>query len=727
MSDRNVIKSGYYYIKPAANHILTVGKGIIKDSYTAIFELVKNSYDADAENVLIKIICKNNRTTITVEDDGHGMDFDTVVNKWMVPSTAEKLRQKKSRYKERPLQGRKGIGRYAASILGEDLSLKTTDKETLTTTELLINWNDFLTDEKYLEDVKLLIENYEDPDSSQGTKLEITGKNTWSDKELDELVGSLKMLLSPFEAAENDFNIRLEIENDKSEKYKSYSETIKPFPILDYFHYRVSGTVKLFKKDNKKIIRADLILENKHLVNILPQTIEKEIIFRDDEKYCGQLKLDIRAYDLDELDELKIDDPVVDAEEIKNIIKKQLPGIAIIRERFRVRPYGDRKNDWLGLNYRRFNNPTLRVSNNQVAGYVFVEQEESSHLEEKATREGFKETPYYDGLRTAIRECLSVLEEFRYKFRRQHNKGTKKKKTIEEQIQEASNYTDLNEKINKLLTIANVDTSVKTEISGVIEKEAKAKESQFEDIKKIIAQYQGQVTLGRIMTVVLHEGRKPLNALKHHPKFITEWSKDFLKLIRENYTISNKTITALMDKIIDRLNDNKQQAEIFSNIFKKLEPLANNKRTSPKEFDLIKTIKDAFKLYEYELNEKAITYEIVGDLETQVMGWELDFNMAFANLIENSIFWLESEETKHIEVIIAEEDEKILIDYSDTGTGIDEDNIASQNIFDPGYSTKEDGTGLGLSIAGEALQRNRAKIKAVSSNTGANFIIEIQK
>jgi signal transduction histidine kinase len=727
MPDKEIVKSGYYHIKPAANHILTVGKGIIKDSYTAILELVKNSYDADAETVLIKIVCDKNTTKITVEDDGHGMNFETVTDKWMVPSTAGKLRQKNSTYKNRPLQGRKGIGRYAASILGDDLLLKTTDRETLTTTEVFIEWKDFSTDEKYLEDVKLFIENYKESSPASGTKLEITGTNKWSDKEIKELISSLKMLLSPFDDSENDFAILLEIENEISNEYKSYSEQIKPFPILDYFHYRVSGSVKRYKKDDRKYIRADLVLENKHLVNILPQTIQKEIIFRDDEQFCGSIKLDIRAYDLDELDELKINDPVIDAEEIKNYIKKQLPGIAVIRERFRVRPYGDRKNDWLSLNFRRFNNPTLRLSNNQVAGYVFVEQEETSNLEEKATREGFKETPFYEGLRTSIRECLGVLEEYRYKFRRQHNKGNKQKKTIEEQINEVSNYKNLNEKIDSLLNKANVTAEVKTKISDVIEKEAKEKENQLEDIKKTIAQYQGQVTLGRIMTVVLHEGRKPLNALKHHPKFISEWSKDFIELIKGKYIIGDETIVALMDKILDRLNDNKQQAEIFSNIFKKLEPLANNKRSSPKEFVLTKTIDDAFKLYEYELTEKGITYEIVGTIENRVMGWELDFNMAFANLIENSIYWLEDAETKKIEVKIAEENEKILIDYTDTGTGIDEDNIASQNIFDPGYSTKEDGTGLGLSIAGEALERNRAKIKAVSSDTGANFIIEITK
>jgi ribosomal protein L16 Arg81 hydroxylase len=80
------------------------------------------------------------------------------------------------------------------------------------------------------------------------------------------------------------------------------------------------------------------------------------------------------------------------------------------------------------------------------------------------------------------------------------------------------------------------------------------------------------------MTVVLHEGRKPLNALKQHPKFISEWTRDFVHLVTTKYQSVDSNLTGLFDKIVDRLNDNKQQAEVFVNIFKKLEPLSNSKQ-----------------------------------------------------------------------------------------------------------------------------------------------------
>lgn len=725
-TQREIINSGYYYIKPAANHILTVGKGIIKDSYTAILELVKNSYDADAEEVIIKLIINEENSQISIQDNGHGMNFETVTQTWMVPSIQNKLRLRKSKYKKRPLQGRKGIGRYAASILGSDLLMQTTELESLITTELLLDWNDFSSDTKFLEDVSILIESYKSLDKAPGTLLKISGGKKWLENELDDLVSSLKRLLSPFDEIDNDFKIYLEIAKENSQKYLSFSEQIKPLPILEYYHYRIFGTVDLQEigKANSELLLAKLTIENKSISGIAPIQIYKQIPLKAGEKFCGLLELDIRAFDLDE--SLSIKDRSISIEESKKQLK-ELPGIAIIKEGFRVRPYGDKKVDWLGLNERRYNNPTLRLSSNQVAGYVTVLQEEVSHLEEKASREGFKENEYYEGLIASILSCLAELEPVRYKYRKQFNKGGRKQRTISDQLFSISDFDKLRKKFNIILSSAKLPKEINSKLLQIIEEEAKEKEEQLEEIKQTFAQYQGQVTLGKIMTVVFHEGRKPLNALKQHPKFIEEWSKEFILLVDQGYNYKSLELKKLYDKILDRLNDNKQQAEIFINIFKKLEPLASSKRLPPTNFPISKPIADAFKLFENELMQNNITWVIPDDLDIIFKGWEIDIQIAIANLLENSIYWLTNCLFKRITVTIADENDFIVIDYKDSGAGIDESNISSQDIFDPGFSTKENGTGLGLSIAGEALARNNGKIRAVSCSNGANFIIELYK
>lgn len=112
------------YFEPTGRLIMSIGKDLIKDLPAAIVELVKNSYDADATNV--QMIFKKNKDSveIIVKDDGHGMSKDTVLGAWMVPSTDYKLKNKTSP-KGRIYQGRKGIGRYAVSLLGNKLKLST--------------------------------------------------------------------------------------------------------------------------------------------------------------------------------------------------------------------------------------------------------------------------------------------------------------------------------------------------------------------------------------------------------------------------------------------------------------------------------------------------------------------------------------------------------------------------------------------------------------------------
>ena len=111
--------SGTYKIRPAGRHILTIGRDLIQDCYAAVVELVKNAYDADSPDVNIEFRAKPDRSgyAIVITDHGHGMSRDTVIHKWMVPSTRDKLDRRQSP-SGRIMQGRKGVGRYAASILG---------------------------------------------------------------------------------------------------------------------------------------------------------------------------------------------------------------------------------------------------------------------------------------------------------------------------------------------------------------------------------------------------------------------------------------------------------------------------------------------------------------------------------------------------------------------------------------------------------------------------------
>src|SRR5690606_21371561 len=151
--EQEKIQDGLFKIRPAGRHIITIGRDLIKDKYAAIVELVKNAYDADSPTCTIsllpfsKTVFENgienliSGIRVVIKDEGHGMSFETVTDKWMVPSTDDKLCRKLSP-KKRIMQGKKGIGRYSASMIGDDLVLQTIDESGDLTTLYLI-WKDF--------------------------------------------------------------------------------------------------------------------------------------------------------------------------------------------------------------------------------------------------------------------------------------------------------------------------------------------------------------------------------------------------------------------------------------------------------------------------------------------------------------------------------------------------------------------------------------------------------
>ena len=92
-----------------------IGRDLISDKYIAVFELGKNSYDAGASSVIISY----NQTTegkeqIIISDNGCGMTYNDIVEKWLFVAYSEKKSQnrRKSSFRDeikREVAGAKGV------------------------------------------------------------------------------------------------------------------------------------------------------------------------------------------------------------------------------------------------------------------------------------------------------------------------------------------------------------------------------------------------------------------------------------------------------------------------------------------------------------------------------------------------------------------------------------------------------------------------------------------
>jgi len=248
-----------------------IGKDLITDDYVAVFELVKNSFDAYAQKVLITF----EEDKIVIADDGKGMSIDDIMNKWLfvaysakkegvedVELEDEKFKSYRDEIKAKKYYaGAKGIGRFSCDRLGEKLLLTTKKASSDSLVEQIeVFWKDFDLDPKQ-EFIKINVLHRtlsylpkEFKDFKHGTILEITGLNkplSWNRKKKIELKHSLEKLINPFETTGGtglSISIRdeSEVEDDKKEKLK---------------RYRVNGKVNNFLLETPGLKTTQIILE----------------------------------------------------------------------------------------------------------------------------------------------------------------------------------------------------------------------------------------------------------------------------------------------------------------------------------------------------------------------------------------------------------------------------------------------------------------------------------
>ncbi|MDE7432954.1 MAG: ATP-binding protein, partial [Lachnospiraceae bacterium] len=108
------------------------GEDLVTNDIVAITELVKNSYDAYAFNATIKFgEDRNGNKYISIKDDGLGMNRDTILNAWATIATPYKKkkpyveRQVDGEKKIRQVSGNKGLGRFSAARLGDEMVMFT--------------------------------------------------------------------------------------------------------------------------------------------------------------------------------------------------------------------------------------------------------------------------------------------------------------------------------------------------------------------------------------------------------------------------------------------------------------------------------------------------------------------------------------------------------------------------------------------------------------------------
>ena len=408
--------------RPRARLLQLLGDQLIRSPRLAVFELVKNAYDADARRAQVTMhALETPNARISVIDDGEGMSLDVVRDIWFVPGHDHKAQKKErgetTRLGRSPI-GEKGIGRFAAHKLGNMISVVTrADGEPEVVVE--IDW-DRLTATKYLSEAKAVIRTRR-PEvfagDRTGTSITVSElrNQTWTRGDLRRLYRDLVSICSPFDAA-GEFEVGIDIPGRSGElsDIPDASEILARAPW--YFEFRFDGDEFDWSYEFRPPARLHRRIESRTktsgdeaslLIQYRDGKSDSTKSVADASMLDGIGPISGKFYAFDRSPDL------LGQQSEKQLIKGYLDengGVRIYRDGIRVYNYGEEDDDWLSLDYRRFQTPTRRISRNNVLGAISLGVPGSVGLVEKTNREGFVENDAFTRLVALVSGAFHVLE-----------------------------------------------------------------------------------------------------------------------------------------------------------------------------------------------------------------------------------------------------------------------------------------------------------------------------
>ena len=398
-----------------------IGKELITDDYIAVFELIKNSYDAFARKV--DVVFENDK--IIIQDDGTGMDEDDIRNKWLFVAYSAKRNIATSKggrrnitQSVRQIAGAKGVGRFSCDRLGQHLILETRKGHKHKGVKLIVNWGEFEVDSKReFVDIKI---KYDDKSNlrhikNKGTALVISGlREKWDREKLLGLRHHLQRLIHPNEVSKDDsFSIHIKADHEKTADDNRFQELEQQFgkkniPPSIIQRQVVNGPVENLLFDELGVKTTEII------VSISQKTIETTLIDR------GELIYKVRKKNFfNELHDIKFHlfylnrSAKLKFHKIMGIANVQFGSVFLFRNGFRVYPIGEPGDDSFGIDRRRAQGYARHFGTRDILGYIDI-QDKREEFKEATSRDGglIKSKASEQLEKCFMEQCLKPLEDY---------------------------------------------------------------------------------------------------------------------------------------------------------------------------------------------------------------------------------------------------------------------------------------------------------------------------
>jgi signal transduction histidine kinase len=679
-----------------------VGRELITNNIIAVFELIKNSYDAFANVVCIEfvnfdtsgadeelrdrnkrdIIVSKPSSKIIISDDGWGMSFFEIKNNWMEIGTTSKedLTEQRimhgSRILKRVINGEKGIGRFGCDKLGSGLIMTTTGDKGFETSELHIDWSQLDDHTKKLQDIEFECKvNKNITPIQTGMQLEISDlRDFWTNTDIWNLKKQLKKMISPFAHEQNDFNIIL--------KFGDHKEKI----VNDSLEYATTG------------IHATLSCDGKLDYSIFDESFSSNNTIHLNKPSFGPVEIKI----------LYMDAGAKRAFARRNgISTREYGNIKLFRDNFRILPYGEMENDWLGIDNKHAQAVFRSLGTRDIIGYVQITKSQNPWLKDATNRQGLNEDiPEYADFKDFIWKIIDLLQA--YIFDRIKTEAKKQGKIIQTTVEDIKQdlmsfkselpqlYNDIDLPEQKKQSVIN--QTLKS--FGTIEKNIQQVEKANKELSKRLIVMEKIVGTETMLYDLLHAIKNKLDAL--------------------NAMVVSVDLEAQKNHIhFNKPAANKITDEISRMIFAAL------KRTSPKrskrEYVILVDVIQSF-ISEKELVYPHISFELNGIVFNRINCNVDGFRTVLDNLLSNSIKALKNIQSPRVAISMEIQNGQLKIYFEDNGCGISDED--SPFIFNVSFSRTE-GTGIGLASSLAYMKEQNGDISYIKNGPLGGALFEL--
>lgn len=749
------------YFKISSGLKTLIGKDLITDQYVAIFELVKNAYDASATRVDIEFLNfdKPGEELIIIRDNGKGMSESDIRNKWLFVAYSAKrdntednddYRNKLS--VSRNYAGAKGVGRFSCDRLGRNLKLITVKNNQKAI--LYVNWLGFDENLKIeFDKIGVNLDIVEGHFRESGTILEISGiePNEWDQESFKKLRQRLSKLIHPDQNYGNDsFQIVLNVPH-----LLEYDQNVKAAD-------RINGNIDnfIFEKLNIKTtrIKASIGTQGQYLETTLYD--RNEFIYKLKEKNPFPFLQNIEL----ELFFLNRSAKVIFKKNV-GVEPVEFGSIMIYKNGFRVYPYGERGDDSLGIDNRAVQGYNRYLGLRNLIGHIKIGPE-NKNLKEATSRDaGFiKSSEYYDLLdikgdtksilyRTIRRLEKYVVEVTKWGINQDEyivteNKESKSRlaSAIIAEIDSSNTYEiELSKNISKIIESEKKNTSnilkdfqhkvLLTEnaelldLSIEIEKAVLLSKLTLQETTKQLEQKETELFNTK------HELRKNKEQLSIVTS-IASADIDLIVMLHHEVLIAADIIQTSITNLLDDINTKNSRIEI-PEIKNKLEGMMyqTTKIVSCSTFGSKKIFPDLdsndpkyIMQFTQEYIQKitpstssyGLTITVLGKdfTDQKILFKPLDLSIIIDNFVSNS---KKAKATK-LDIVFSSVSGFVKIDFIDNGHGISK--FDSDKIFFKGFSTTKS-TGLGLFYVQQSLEEMKGLIEH-NSHLQTGFSISIK-